>query len=376
MLIIECYLTTRFPTEKREDAVAKRKVLFVSKDIGSGNVLIPVAKTMKPDHDVVVVAEGLSIPRWRKEGFDLHFQGTTDYRDEPFTVDAAALLKHLKPDVMVTGLSSPINLEEQFASAANTLDIPVVWLNDFWGGSTRNNARPDLIFTIDHIDEKIVKKNPRFEKVRVSISGNLALNTLENFSAPEDVAKRMNELKKPVILLAGGGVSTTSVIEILVNSLRMTPGDWTLIPRLHPKHAKRQGPDGRTYGETWNGLLAEFGERVAEVPTDNADAVAMLADITVSPFSTLLLPSVVAKKLPVSVRTPEMIKDLKAQTGLERYPLAEVGAVFEMLGPANLKMLRDSITVGTLTNNQIAYLSEAKPFDSRRVSQEILALMR
>ena len=355
--------------------MAKRKILFVSKDMGSGSVLVPVAKIMKPDHNVVVIAEGLSISRWRKEGFDFYFQGTTDYRDEPFTVDAAALLKRLKPDVVVAGLSSPINLEEQFTSAANILGIPVVWLNDFWGGSTRNNARPDMIFTIDHIDEKIVKENPRFEKGRVSTSGNLALNALENFSAPEDIARRMNELKKPVILLAGGGASTTSVIEILVESLRMTPGDWTLVPWLHPKHAKRQGPDGRTYGELWNGLLAEFGERVVEIPTDNADAIAMLADITVSPFSTLLLPSVVAKKIPVSVRTPEMVKDLKAQTSLERHPLAEVGAVFEMLGPTNLKLLKDSVTVGTLTNNQVAYLSEAKPFDSCRVSREILSLV-
>ncbi|MFY9462469.1 MAG: hypothetical protein WAP51_04690, partial [Candidatus Sungiibacteriota bacterium] len=330
----------------------------------------------KSDHDVVIIAEGLSVSRWRKEGFDFYFQGTTDYRDEPFTVDAAALLKRVKPDIVVTGLSSPINLEEQFTSAANILGIPVVWLNDFWGGSARNNARPDMIFTIDHIDEKIVKENPRFAKVWVSISGNLALNALENFSAPEDVARRMNELKKPVILLAGGGASTTSVIEILVESLRMTPGDWTLVPRLHPKHAKRQGPDGRTYGEIWNGLLAEFGERVVEIPTDNADAIAMLADITVSPFSTLLLPSVVAKKIPVSVRTPEMVKDLEAQTGLTHYPLVEAGAVIEMAAPRNIKSLVDNaITADLLTEGQAKYLTKAKPFDSRRVSREILSLV-
>ena len=355
--------------------MAKRKVLFVSKDMGSGSVLVPVAKIMKSDHDVVIIAEGLSVSRWRKEGFDFYFQGTTDYRDEPFTVDAAALLKRLKPDVIIAGLSSPINLEERFTSAANILGIPVVWLNDFWGGSARNNASPDLIFAIDHIDEKIVKENPRFAKVRVSISGNLALNALENFSAPEDVARRMNELKKPVILLAGGGASTTSVIEILVESLRMTPGDWTLVPRLHPKHAKRQGPDGRTYGEIWNGLLAEFGERVVEVPTDNADAIAMLADITVSPFSTLLLPSMAARKIPISVCTPEMIKDMKAQNGLTRYPLVEAGAVLEIAKPINMKTVAEGAARELLVKNQDEYLKTAQPFDSRRVSQEILSLI-
>ena len=355
--------------------MAKRKILFVSKDMGGGNVLVPTAKVMHEECDVVVVAEGLSVNRWRKAGFELYFQGTTDYRDEPFTVDARSILKRVAPSVVVTGLGSPIHLENQFGLAANDARIPLVWIEDFWGGNTRGAAQPELIFTLDHIGVNIVRRNPRFVNTRVEIAGNLALNALENIAVPQDLRTRMDELKKPTILLVGGGASTTSVIEILVKSLRMTPGDWTLIPRLHPKWTNRKAEGEKTYGEIWNGLLAEFGERVVEVPTDNADAVAMLAAITVSPFSTLLLPSVVAKNIPISVRTPEMIQDLKAQTGLERYPLAEVGAVFEIERPMPLTAITIPALLDALRECQNEYLSEAKPFDSRRVSQEILSLV-
>mgnify|MGYP001580491795 FL=1 len=343
--------------------------------MGSGNVLVPVAKVMRDECDLFVVAEGLSVPHWRKEGFHSYFQGTTDYRDEPFTLDVSSVLKKVKPDVVVTGHSNPLHLDEKFGLAANETGTPLVWIQDFWGGGVKNASRPCCIFALDHIGADILKRNPRFEKTDIRISGNLALNALENFALPEDLIARLDQLKKPVILLAGGGASTTSVIKVVVESLKRTPGEWTLIPRLHPKWAERKCDGGKTYGEIWRELLSELGDQVVEVPTPNADALAMLCDFTISPFSTLLLPSVVAKKIPVSVRTPEMVKDLEAQTGLTRYPLVEAGAVIEMAAPMNLKALGYNVLTPALTKGQIKYLSKAKPFDSWKVSREILALI-
>jgi hypothetical protein len=356
--------------------VAKHKILFVSKDMGSGNVLVPVAKIMRHALEVVVVAEGLSVPHWKKEEFNLYFQGTADYRDEPFSLDPYATLKKVKPDVVVTGHSNPLHLDEKFGLAANEAGIPLVWIQDFWGGGVKNAAKPDLIFTLDHIGADILKRNPRFEKKDIRISGNLALNALENFAIPEDLAIKLNHLTKPVILLAGGGVSTASVIKVIVESLKQTPGDWTLVPRFHPKWAERAYSGGKTYGEIWRELLSELGDRVVEVPTQNADALAMLCDMTVSPFSTLLLSSVVAKKIPVSVRTPEMIKDISGQNGLTRYPLVEAGAVLEISSPVNLKVFADRALCEALTQKQVDYLTKAKPFDSFRVSQQILELAK
>ncbi len=356
--------------------MAKRKILFVSKDMGGGNVLVPVAEVMRDECELVVISEGLSARAWKKAGFELYFQGTADYRDEPFALNASRVIDKVKPDIVVVGLGSPINLEKNFAEAANVHGIPLVWIEDFWGGSFRNTASPSMIFTLDHIGEDVIRRIPRFEKAPVSISGNLALNALQNFAIPEDLATRMKELKKPTVLLAGGGTSTSSVIRVVVESLKGTPGDWTLIPRLHPKWAERADSGGKTYGEIWRELLFELGDKVVEVATPNADALAMLCDMTVSPFSTLLLPSVVAKKIPVSIRTPEMIKDMSGQNGLTRYPLVEAGAVLEISYPVSFKVFGDRTLCEALIQKQVDYLTKAKPFDSFGVSQQILELAK
>ena len=77
--------------------------LFVSKDMGGANVAIPLARlTSEASYRRVVIAEGLAADRYEDAGLRLYFKGTTNFSDEPFSLDARGIVERLKPTVVVT----------------------------------------------------------------------------------------------------------------------------------------------------------------------------------------------------------------------------------------------------------------------------------
>ncbi|MBI2639300.1 MAG: hypothetical protein HYW90_00195 [Candidatus Sungbacteria bacterium] len=332
--------------------MAKLKILVVSKDMGASEMSMPLAELAADNgHEVSLVIEGLAaenydrLNAWRAEKDEAFlpvlFRGTVDFRDFPFTLDAETLVKKVNPDIVIVTMSSPINLEDQIGKAANTFGIPVVALNDFWGGLTRaKTAKADLMLGIDETD--LAAAHRHFSHNYISaVVGNHAVSKARRIKPSPEILYKMLDLKhrfETIILFAGGGPEYTGAeIKLLVGCLQKTPGSWVVIKRYHGKHANRTAPNvNTTWREVWDSQFAPLGDRIIELPTPEGDAVATLSDCTVSGFSTMMTTAVASYKRAIALVTPETRKSLKAQTTLGRYPLAMTGLVPEIVVPTNL----------------------------------------
>lgn len=286
---------------------------------------------------------------------------------------------------MIT-MSSPINLEDQVGEAANFLGIPVVALSDYWGGLTRaKKAKADLMLAIDLVDDMTIRHHLRTKtgagtfgwshKFETAIVGNHAVNKARSLAPSNEIKQKMREFINcfnPVILFAGGGTDYTSAeIKLLVACLQKTPGAWVVIKRYHGEHMNRTAPDGRTYREIWDEQFAPLKNGVLELTTDEGDAVAAIADCTISGFSTMMTTAVASFQSAIALVTPETRSSLKAQTTLDRHPLSTMGLVLEVDEPRDLNQLvfhrkpaRDSVNAAL------------KPYDPALALAEIEKLLK
>ena len=100
------------------------KALVVCKDMGSANMIGPIAQAVQDmGHEVFPVLEGLSVVRWPE---------MCGVPAISITGAPPAILQEYRPDVVVVGTSFPSNLEKELARAAQGSGIPVVVVEDFW----------------------------------------------------------------------------------------------------------------------------------------------------------------------------------------------------------------------------------------------------
>jgi hypothetical protein len=329
--------------------------------MGGANVTCPLAIVCrKYGHEVVVIAEGLAAGIFEKAGFTLHFKGTVNFVDEPFTIDVYEELQKIKPHTIVTGLGSPINLEEQFGLVANELGIPLVECVDFWSGVNRSSANPDVVLALDEYDAQLTSQLHPAAKVKV-VGNPGVLGPGSAVPAPEVAALR--EEYKAIYTYVGGGDRTADEIEFLIACLKKTTSDWCLIPRLHPKHAKRACLDegrsveagGRTYGEVWSDMLSVLGDRVVYLPhIGKSDSVVIASDATFASWSTLLTTSAQAGKVTASLWVPSAREELKELTRLDQVPIVELGCCHSLTEPVDL---------AGLTPPDPAHVAKLKPYD-------------
>ncbi|MDO8500037.1 MAG: hypothetical protein Q7S66_05310 [bacterium] len=318
--------------------------------------------------------EGLATARYRAKGFIPYFEGTVNFEDQPFEFDAEALVREINPDTVIVTMSSPINIEDSIGLAANNFGIPLITVSDYWGSLTRaKKCKADLMLAIDDADADIARRH-FIHTFDIAIVGNHAIQTLRKLAPSAEIKQKMAELKHhfgTIMLFAGGAVDyTTPEIKLLAECLKKTPGSWGLIKRYHPKHAERITTDGRIYRAVWDAEFAEFGDRVMELPTKEADAVASMADCTVSGFSTLMTSAVGSYRPVIALITPETIASLKAQTTLNRYPLSTAGLVPEVAEPCDLTPLLRQKPEAELINSIL------KPYDPALALAEIEKLLK
>ena len=321
--------------------MAKRKLLWVLKDMGGFGANAPIIHEAKSrGHEVVLIAEGLAAGRCKAAGLDLWFQGTVNFRDFPFTVDAVEALGGIKPNAVICGMGSPINLEKRFGFTVNALAVhpnakvrpKLVSVSDFWGSATRGTTKTDLALVIDEADAEITRLHVGTD-TPVVVVGNHAVRT-EMLAIPDEVVDQRNALLAKagtLILFAGGGGDyTTAELKFLIECLKRTPGRWGLIPRFHTKWVDVRKPDGETYGEEWQRIVSELGDRVCDIFASNGDAVAAVCHATVSGFSPLMTTALDSGRRAISLVTPETRASLKRQATIERHPLAAPGLVVEV----------------------------------------------
>ena len=311
----------------------KRLLLFVAKDMGSSNVTLDLAlKCVAEGHEVHAVTEGLASKRYILGGITPRFVGTVNFKTEPFTLDVPKMLEALKPDVVVTGLGSPINLEGAFGVVSNALGMPLVECEDFWNGHSRSAANPDLLLTLDEYAAELMRKS--HPRTTVEIVGNPGVAGYE--LAPEVVGLRRHFDR--VFVYPGGGDYTTDEIRFLAACLKQTSHNWCLIARFHQKWMKEKNPaDGRPYGDMWKEMLQEFRERVVYLDSVKVtETIVAAADGTFSGFSTLLTTSAFHNCPTGSLHLPSVMASLKAQANLNEVPIVKLGCAHSLAEPVDL----------------------------------------
>lgn len=340
--------------------------LFISKDLGGADVAIPLARLARDKgHNVVVIAEDLAAREFQRAGFSLYYDGgiydaQTQKREK--RINPEAMLRDIKPSAVVATCGNPINLEGQLAKAANALGIPLVLLEDFWGGSCHVNANPQLILTLDAIGADIIRKHRG--DVPTAIVGNHAVKDIASIRITDELQAKMEQLRsrfQHVLVFVGGGPEYTGpTIALLNTSLRQTTASWVLIPQFHPKWINNMSPAGRPYGEIWSERFADLGERIApfDGENENIDALIACCDMLLAPFSTTLATAVSLGKRAVSISTPESRKDMRQQMTIERHPLVPTGLVSEISAPQDLAPL-----LAAAPQSQEAVRQYLEPFD-------------
>ncbi|MBI2098088.1 MAG: hypothetical protein HYT49_00285 [Candidatus Wildermuthbacteria bacterium] len=316
--------------------------MTVCKDMGGANVVAPIAQVLSNQgHEVFPVLEGMGAYLWSQLcSVPPIFRGTDDYRIVPFSLDVGAVLGYYRPDVVVVGVGSPSHLEGEFARAAQIHHIPLVLMEDFWGGFRRITGLrrpPDLALTLDEYSSSLVRQDFG-RKTKICITGNPGVRVGVE---PDPEVYWMRYGGELVIAFCGGGSETAEQIDLLSQCLAVTSKPWKLIPRWHPKEADR--PDKKNgnqpYRETWNALLAPLGDRVVRVDGPPTDNIVVASDLVLAGFSTLLTTAAKAGVPVAALVTPAVQKSLQEESGLLEVPQVVLGVADLVVTPVNLALL-------------------------------------
>ncbi len=314
-------------------------ILAVTKDVGAAQALIPIAEMLR-QHDcrIFVACEGLSIDLWRKSEFPITLSGSVDFTNKPYSIPTD-LVSDLQPDLVLTGLSRPIYLEEKIGLQANHCKIPLIWVEDLWECHVRSTAIPQGIITLDPLGEQLIRQKTHLKQVppRVCEAGNSGILSAIRSPVPDATQQAVDDLRRrydsPVVLIAGQGSFTGDILRVGIASVAMSHPSAMVIVRLHPKYLPK-------YAAEWEGIIEEAKQRFPRLVFIELDGshstndLARLADVTISTSSTTLLISAASGKIPVSILTEATTAGLtEIIPSLTRYPLVTFGAALQIREP-------------------------------------------
>ncbi|MDO8600648.1 MAG: hypothetical protein Q7R73_03460 [bacterium] len=333
------------------------KILIVTKDIAEFNNYQSVADKLTNRYNIFIVAEGLSLERWQQKRWPISlfpsfivgspslYEKSTLMRSD---ISPRNTINMLRPDLIMTGLASPINLGEEFGLAANEAGIPLGYIEDLWGVHTRSKAKPDFVCTVDAYGASLVEKYYN-GKTKCFVTGAPSDDILLGVEAHPEVEAVVK--KTPyTVLVAGQDHSTTPLLAGLLSFLEGR-GNYTIIPRFHPKWlavteetvAAETDPVKKKTAEgifsacnQWRSMLgAVKNGTVWWAPSHiTTHQITKSVPYVVSIYSNVLREAGILGAVPVSWTSDigrEMMQ--KHMGGLERYPLVQYGAVIEVETP-------------------------------------------
>ncbi len=166
------------------------RFIIVARDIGSANVTSAVARSLRNEgHQVFAVTEGKATEVFQERGIFPYVQvpeGT-----DLALIDFRKMFVELDPDWVVTGLSSPMNLEHQAGQSANDCNVPLAIIEDVPGASRRMDARVALVVTPDEMGLRLCQG--LHPKAVVLIAGNIGVQNVQlgcatEINVPQDLS--------------------------------------------------------------------------------------------------------------------------------------------------------------------------------------------
>lgn len=304
----------------------------------AGRLGLEFARAMMkaPKCHLRIAAEGASIDIWKKQ-FPVDIEGTHEFcplsENQMESVCSNA-------NVIVTGLSIPINWEAQASVAANQKGVPLVWLEDVWGGHMRSPGSPQLLLACDDLARRMIMRSHR--KARVITVGNSAVRRARRNPPSHEIMQRFKTATREydrTVFISGQGAQTPEIIDMALASVLLTPGKTGVMWSMHPKHR------GSAHDHLSQMIIRKWAREHRDVimpmPTISADHIAALSDITFSGSSNILLVSASSGKLAISVNGPMVREYTMKEMGVHLFPPAsdECGAVIRLSSPRNLATL-------------------------------------
>lgn len=367
-----------------------KRVLLTTRDGKPGMIGTLVAKELATRGvEIAVVAEGLSLEKWKKAGFvDAIFAEGPLKIDEPWGISAPAILSEVRPDVVVIGLSSPIRAEAWFASATRpqgTLfpGIPLVALDDNWGATYRCPTPADLVLTIDELGKRLVEQNPAYAEhnYRVEIIGDLSASAASE-PIPQATIDAFNKAKGGAdyafLLCSQKWPESTEIIDIALASCAKSlenGAKLVVIPRFHPGASSEL----RNRLNEKMMLFAERYQTSVSILVDHSistDHLATLADGTFAATGSALRAAAYAGKIPICVWTPALGEKLKAESGMEHHPLLMSFGGLALGLNEPLDVVGHLFMVGDLVRTNQKKILQPVPFDVGKAADAIVALMQ
>ncbi len=312
---------------------------------------------MELGHSVFAITEGKASTVFRNHGVGPSIQ--TPEVSGFCTINWRKLFSDFVPDWVITGLSVPIHLEEDAGLAANAHGVKLAVIEDVHGASKRTPAHPNLIVTLDDIGVAESKKH--HPKAHTLIGGNIGVKKV---IPSNEMSTRMVQLRtqfdEVFIFTESGKPGDPAVdeqIQLLIECAQMTKGNFCIIPRLHPKWAKVE-EGGTTLHVRWmDALRAGLGAGLVELSGGSTDELVVLANGTISVFSTLLTTAVANGRTAISLRTPASVRLMEEFTGFTTTPLVQLGCAVGVEKPCDLSLF------APLENDE-----KLQPFDPRGIA--------
>lgn len=344
----------------------------IVRDVGALNAVGHiVAELRSAGHtvDLFVEEDGASVKR--VTGFH------SPYMFVGHSFDVEAYFQEAQPRFLIAGLSQPRVLESTFEHAARAAKpcIPVMHVEDFWGGHVRAKGfQADIVVTIDDLGVKLLRQT--YPSVCAVIAGFAGVTKV---APPDRLIERMERLRYlapgvHVVIYPDGGPECDPALPNLVQSLLMTRERIAFVPRLHPRFQGRQVSENSsvTWGKWCSEKIKPLRERGLlhhfDATTDEIVEAALMTGSTcvASCYSSTMFRASNVGACPLTLWTPVIEAQLKNGTGLSKTPL--------MLYDAGYPVLREPRALDEFLGKSYARTS-VTPFDARGGVNAVLALL-
>jgi hypothetical protein len=284
------------------------KLLFISKDPGGVNSIIPVIKKCKKElnkYECIIISHELTEYRYSKENISTIGLEGFDYNSNK-KIAVSNVLDLYQPDIIITGSSrpydyEPVTPEQFFVEISKEKNIISISILDYWGeylerfssfdGDFNLSFVPDKICALDQISKKsllslgikkdniVLTHNPNFDKV-----------VHETFNSKSLLISEKSEfnvifISQPLIESKDKYNQGYSQIDMFNNFLFFLTS-WECHKSknvkvwLHPKEDKKK----------WNKVISEASSEFIKIDVfEQRDSkIFEWADFIVSGFSTLI----------------------------------------------------------------------------------------
>lgn len=331
-----------------------KKVLVATTDLSSARMALDCLRALVNcgvEMVINVIADGKSVGIWQRAGethpeVDLRF--TPIVGDDHNKRQVDELCNIFDPEIVMTGLSAPAEMEQWVQKRAWEKGVPIVVLEDIFGGHTRvaKGVVPNLIITADKISADISRK--MFPRTPQVIWGNPSLVEAHRLLSPAgqeeiDRTKRYIEKVKSrlpgvtdsscvitVVLCAQEPDVTLDMIKLLGGYLAtFAENTFLVFSRFHPKlPAQFNNIQELRYWSACSPIRNHLVEQWVGPDGITTDQLVVCCDTTITGFSSVAYVAGAAGKLVLVPDTRTVLCEIQKWCGsLERNPLMGTLAV-------------------------------------------------